>query len=219
MNVLFVQGEHATLLRGEQAAQGPLSGLRALARRLNARGQTVLVLSGTLQPIEMPPGLPDDQRLTYLDSRASARVSLHPQVAGPGSILCAHDLAAITRATAAAKTAGLRVAGIVPLVGCALRAAGSPPSAVVVHVHEDAYDSNIISIAHVKSHSQVPSARLDLTKVITTALSRPQASGDAPQVIIVGAPQDIGPLPGSVTPQFLSLEAALAGAADRKSVV
>jgi hypothetical protein len=209
-NVLFVLGEQATLVRGDQTATGPVSTLRALARRINARGPTVLVLSGVLHPADAPPDLPDDQRLALLDSRHAGPVALHPHA--PDHFLSAHDPAALTRATAAAKPAGLRVTRLMPLTSCALRAAGSPASAIVIHPHEDAFDTAIISVAQVKSHTQATNGRLDLTRVISTALSRPLSSGDTPQVIVLGPPQETGPLPGGLTPQFLTLEAALAGA-------
>jgi hypothetical protein len=210
MNVLFVIGDQVVLRHRDQTVQGPLTGLRALVKRVGARGQTILVLPGALQTTDVPPGLPEDQRLTFLDSRFTARVTVNPHV--PEGLLSTHDPALYTQVTREAHAAGLRVQGLVPLVGCVLRAAGNPESAVVIHPHEDAFDTSIVSAAQLATRSQPTSGRLDLTRVAAAALSRPQSSGEHPRLIILGEEQDLGSLPGDVQAEFMSLDTALAGA-------
>ncbi|OWL94848.1 hypothetical protein CBQ26_14160 [Deinococcus indicus] len=210
MNVLYVDGTQALLLSPTKTAEpGPLKNLRAMASSIKAKGPTLLVLHGQLQQEKAPPAVPKDNLLPFLDTKFQSFVSTTP---GSDTLFTLHDRALVAQVNAAARGTGLRITEVIPFASAALRAAGLPDSAVIIHPLDDTFEVTVASPAHLVTRSQARNDRQDLEKVAQTALSRPVAVGDTPQLLLIGEPTPSFNLPAAITAQWIPLDVVLRGA-------
>ncbi|MDR6221159.1 hypothetical protein [Deinococcus soli (ex Cha et al. 2016)] len=210
MNVLYVDGTQALLLSPTKTAEpGPIKNLRAMASSIKAKGPTLLVLHGQLQQEKAPPAVPKDNLLPFLDTKFQSFVSTTP---GSDTLFTLHDRALVAQVNAAARGTGLRITEVIPFASAALRAAGLPDSAVIIHPLDDTFEVTVASPAHLVTRSQARNDRQDLEKVAHTALNRPIANGDTPHLIVIGEPATGLTLPAPITATWLPLDVALRGA-------
>ncbi|GGB81196.1 hypothetical protein [Deinococcus soli (ex Cha et al. 2016)] len=210
MNVLYFDGTQALLLSPTKTAEpGPLKNLRAMASSIKAKGATLLILHGHLQVEKPPPAVPKDSLLPYLDTKLQGFVTTTP---GSDTAFTVHDRAHLAQVSAAIRGTGLRITEVIPFASAALRAAGLPDSAVIIHPLDDTFEVTVASPAQLVTRSQARNDRQDLEKVAQTALSRPVAVGDTPQLLLIGEPTPSFDLPAAITAQWIPLDVALRGA-------
>ena len=210
MNVLYFDGTQALLLSPTKTAEpGPLKNLCAMASSIKAKGATLLILHGHLQVEKTPPAVPKDSLLPYLDTKLQGFVTTTP---GSDTAFTVHDRAHLAQVSAAIRGTGLRITEVIPFASAALRAAGLPDSAVIIHPLDDTFEVTVASPAHLVTRSQARNDRQDLEKVAQTALSRPVAVGDTPQLLLIGEPTPSFDLPAAITAQWIPLDVALRGA-------
>lgn len=186
MNVLYVPstGNQATLLHADQMDTAPLGNLKALATRLKAKGNTILVVDAAIQPTELPVGLPAQNILSYLDSRHGGFVV--PAAQAQPHLVQVVDGALVASIRAAAKSAGLRLTHLVPFSTAAARLAGPAQSLIVVHQTMATYEVAILSPADpASSRSSSASERNTPAQVVKAAASRIRNRNDDPRIVLV----------------------------------
>lgn len=191
MNRLYVGADGTvTLTSATRTASGQLSGLKTLAAQAKAKGATLLIMDGELQDVNVPDGVPPTDLTSYLDAQHRSLV-VAPRPPSRPRFVSLHDAAAVQAARTAAKSAGMTVKAIMPLLTAACTAAATGGSAIVVHVTPDVYDVTILGQRQVTSRRQ---ARLGqehaartggLGRIVDAAASRLISGGETPTLILV----------------------------------
>ncbi|AFD27447.1 hypothetical protein [Deinococcus gobiensis] len=187
MNVLYVSGagDQATLLHAGKTESAPLGTLKALAARMKAKGNTILVVDASLQATEVPAGLSTPNMLLLLDSK-HGKYAVPSAEAAP-SLVQLVDPALLSNIRNAAKSAGLRLTYLVPFSSAVLRSVEADQSLLIVHQTMTTYEITSLSTGDpLTSRSTTKTERTTLDQTIATATKKARGRGDQPKVIVVG---------------------------------